>query len=225
MKRYFITTLSVLLSLLWSVSSAYSQSQVYLYKTYNPRTKKTINEYSLTVDELPGGKKKYTRQFTGKRMEEDEDFVLDGDFQTVEWTSTDEGEKTDYTGTKDGKIITVKGMLKGAPVEETIVLPDDKPFYFTPKFNLTKFVLSGETDMEFWMLRKDQLKEYLMQAHKEGVETININGKDVEAVKIDYSAAGKWSKYYKRIYYYRKSDGLFIRRKSPDGDVTELVSP
>lgn len=225
MKRISKILSSVLLLVIWSAPYIYAQSQVYLYKTFNPRTKKIIDEYSLTVDELPGGKKKYTRQFTGKRMEEDEDFVLDADYQTVEWTSKDDGDKTDYTGRKDGKTITVKGMFKGAPVDETIVLQDDKPFYFTPKFNLTQFVLSDKTEMEFWMLRKDQLKDYLMQAHKEGVETINVNGKDVEAVKIDYSAAGKWSKYYKRIYYYRKSDGLFIRRKSPEGDVTELVSP
>lgn len=208
-----------------TVALAAAETQTYVYKTFNGRNKKVISEYQLTVEELPGGKKKYTRQFSGKRMDEDEDFVLDKDYQTAEWTAKDEGEKTDYTGKKQGKTITLKGVLKGVPVDKTIVLQDDKPFYFTPKFNLTKFVLSGEKSMEFWMLRKDKLTEVPMQATNEGEEIINVNGKDVEAVKVDYSAAGKWAKYYKRIYFYRKSDGAFIRRKSPEGDVTELVSP
>jgi len=219
------TTLNTLILVVMTASYAFAQTQTYLYKTFNPRTKKIINEYELTIEELPGGKKKYTRLFTGKREDEDEDFVLDKDYQTIEWTAKDEGEKTDYIGTRDGKTITLKGTLKGSPVEKTIVLPDDKPFYFTPKFNLTKFVLSDEKKMEFWMLRKDKLTESPMQAIKLGEEVIKINGKDVETVKVDYSAAGKWAKYYKRIYFYRKSDGAFIHRKSPDGDVTELVSP
>ena len=195
----------------------------YSYKTHNPRTRRIKNEYHLKVAHLDNGQKKFTRKFTSKKYNKDEEFVLDEDFQTVEWMTKRTDQETDYTGSKDGRKLMLKGVLKGESINKTIELEDDNPFYFTPKFNLQKFIMSDDEKIEFWMLRKDKLTPAPMQATKVGVKKITVDGKEVEAVKVKYSAAGKYAKYYRRTYYYRKSDGVFIKRKAPDGSVTELI--
>ena len=63
-----------------------------------------------------------------------------------------------------------------------------------------------------------------MKAKKKGDEIIEVNGKKVEAVRVYYSATGIREKYYSRDYYFRKSDGIFIKKVEPDGSIEELVS-
>ena len=63
-----------------------------------------------------------------------------------------------------------------------------------------------------------------MKAVKKGVKTIIVNGKEVEAIKVYYSITGKLrEKHYNHNYYYRKSDGLFIKKEDPSGRIEELV--
>ena len=64
-----------------------------------------------------------------------------------------------------------------------------------------------------------------MRAVKKGTKIIVVNGKEVEAIMVYYSITGKLrGKYYNRNYYYRKSDGLFIKKEWPGGRIEELVS-
>lgn len=203
--------------------TVYADVQTYSYKKHKPRMKKVVNEFELKVEPLSDGKIKYNRILKGKRYTQEEEFILDENYETISWSTKREKEDTDYSGVKEGNIITLKGKLEGEDISKTIEL-DDQPFYFTPKFNLTKFILSDQQHIEFWMLRKDKLTKYLMEATKKGETTIEVDGQEVEAIKIRYAATGKGAKYYKRTYFYRKSDGMFIKRKALDGAITELLS-
>jgi hypothetical protein len=84
--------------------------------------------------------------------------------------------------------------------------------------------LSDMPKMKFWTLRRDSLKKLPMQAKKKGVETILVNGKEVEAIKVYYSITGKLrEKQYHHYYYYRKSDGMLLKREEQNGRIEELV--
>jgi len=101
---------------------------------------------------------------------------------------------------------------------------DDKPFYNLPQFNLTKFVLSNAQKIEFWMLRKDRLIKRLMQAKKRGEETILVNGEKTDVIRVFYSNFGASEKYHRRVLYFRKTDGLFVKKRTSRGLMADLIS-
>lgn len=224
MKRY-VPLLIVGLVLVCGTAAVAAETQSYSYETNNPRTREEENSYTLTIEPLADGRIKFARTMTGEDIHKYEDFVLDAQYDTLEWSTKRQNQDTDYTGRKEGRKLILKGVLKGETVDKTVELEDDKPFYFSPKFNLQKFVLSDAEEIEFWTLRKDELTPYMMVAKKDGTKMLKINGQAIEAVVVKYSPTGKFAKYYRRTYYYRPSDGLFVQRKSPMGSVTRLVGP
>lgn len=187
-----------------------------IYKSYKEETGEILERSYVEIEGLSSGKKMFKRKIEGDDYTKNEQFVLGVDYQTQSWKATILDEDTDYAGEKKGNKLFIKGKLKGEALDKRIEL-DDKPFYYTPKFNLTKFVLSDIKALKFWMLRKDKLTKYLMQAEKRGEETIVVNGKEIDVIKVYYSATGMGEKFYKRIYFFRKSDGLFVKKEVPDG--------
>ena len=78
--------------------------------------------------------------------------------------------------------------------------------------------------MKFWSLRRDTMTKLPMQAIRKGVETVMINGKEVEAIKIYYSITGKLrERHFNHNYYFRKSDGLFLKKEEHKGRIEVLV--
>jgi len=101
---------------------------------------------------------------------------------------------------------------------------DDKPFYSNPIFNLSTFVRSDRKNVKFWMLREDRLTEVKMLAKKRGEATILVNGKYLDVVKVHYFPMGIRDNYLRSVYYFRKLDGLFVKKATKEGLVTDLVS-
>ncbi|MBZ0167027.1 MAG: hypothetical protein K8I00_09485 [Candidatus Omnitrophica bacterium] len=224
MMRYFFVKTFLVMVLACTCSVVSAEIQTFEYRTRNPRARAEASRYTLTVDKSGDGRAKYARIFTGDDIDKYEDFILDANFETVEWSTQRQDQDTQYSGHKAGRKITLKGTLKGQPIDKSFELEDDKPFYFSPKFNLQQLILSDQQEVEFWTLRKDELTPYLMVAEKDGAATLKIDGREVETVKVKYSPAGKFAKYYRRTYYYRASDGFFVYRKSPTGSITQLMS-
>jgi len=77
--------------------------------------------------------------------------------------------------------------------------------------------------IKFYMLRKDKLSKMLMQAKRKGIEVVEVEGKEIEAIKVYYSATGVREKHYNKIYYYRKSDGIFIKKVESNSSIEQLV--
>lgn len=205
-------------------STALAETRTYSYKKHKARGRRIVNEYDLKIKPLENGHLHFSRTIVSRRYTKDEEFELDENYETVKWSTKNVKEETDYSGVLEDRVITLQGTLEGKDVSKTIKLEDDRPFYFSPKFNLTKFVLSDEKELKFWMLRKDKLTEYLMEVKKLGEVKTTVDGNEVDAIKIRLAATGKGAKYYKRTYFYRKTDGMFLKRKALDGAVTELIS-
>ena len=152
-----------------------------------------------------------------------DEFILDGDYSLKSCKRVCPEGDTNLLSVRDGEVLVVKGKLKGKEIDKQIKL-GHKPLYIYPKYNLAKFALSDMTRLKFWTLRRDEMSKLPMQAIKKGTVTVTVNGKEVEAIKVYYSITGKMrKKYYNHNYYYRKSDGLFVKKEWSKGKIEKLV--
>jgi hypothetical protein len=153
-----------------------------------------------------------------------DEFVIDREYSLDKWRRVCADEDTDYIAERNGNILTVKGRIKGEVVDKELEL-GNKALHIYPKYSLSKFALSGMPSMKLWSMRRDEMTLLPMQAVRKGVETITVNSKDVEVIKVYYSITGKLrEKYYNHYYYFRKSDGLFLKKVENNGRVEVLVS-
>jgi len=220
MKKIIFTTIVVLLFSCF-ISEAKEKSLV--YHSYDKETGDVVRETFVDIKDLPDGGKRFIRKFKGDGNMITDEIIVDSEYNTQVWKRKCFEIGTDFTGENDGSVFTFKGKLKNVQVNKVIDFKS-RPFYIVPKINLSKFALSSMPQLKFVIPNRNKLTKMVMQAKKRGEETIEVNGKKVEAIKIYYSATGVREKHYSRDYYFRKSDGIFLKKVEPDGSIEELVS-
>jgi len=220
-KLLFLPGIAFILCLLAQGAVLASEAS-FVFHSYKEKSKEITRESFVSFRDLTDDQTLFSRQIQGENCMITDEIILDKEFGTQQWNRNCPEEGTKFSGEKKGSAFFIKGTLKGKRIDTKIEL-DNKPFYVIPKLNLAKFALSDMRRIKFWTLRRDKLTKLLMQAKKTGEETIVINGIKVAAVKIHYSATGIRKKHYYRDYYFRKSDGLFIKKIEPDGSTEELV--
>jgi hypothetical protein len=146
----------------------------------------------------------------------EEEYLLSKMWETLQWTSIQANEGTEYAGVKQGRHLVLKGKYRNEDFTKTITLKDDLPFYYNPKLGLKGFVYSAQTKTEFWGFRSDELTEFRMKAEKKGIHRITLNGETFDALKIYWAATGLGEKFFNRTYYFRVSDGEFISQDPAD---------
>lgn len=152
-----------------------------------------------------------------------ETYSIDEEWQTVEWTASDMERKLQYTGRRLGDRIFLKGYKRGKALVRTLQIDSD-PFYFNPKVGLQYFAKSGLKELEFWGMRHDKLTAHKMLAEHHGVESIEVNGEQVDAYRIYWTAKAGFAKYFSRNYWFRVSDGAYVKQKSFGGRFKVLVN-
>jgi len=222
MKQILFLQGIVLIVCLLTAGPLLAEETSLVFHSYKAESKEITREYFVSLRDLDDDQKFFSRRIQGKNCMINDEIILNQEYETQQWKRTCPEDNTEFSGEREGDTFFIKGKLKGRPLNTKIKLAD-RPFYIIPKLNLTHFALSDTPQIKFWTLRRDTLVKLLMQAEKKGEETIVVNGKKVAAVKILYSATGLRKKYYSRDYYFRKSDGLFIKKVEPDGSTEELV--
>ena len=196
------------------ISAAEAGKDKYYYDYIHKATGEVREKHKVVMEDLKDGLMAIDREVESADKALIEEMIVDEEGSTISWMVKDEKNNTDYQGKREGNKLILTGKKKGKVIDKEVEL-DDKLFYFTPKFNLTPFILSEAEQVRFWMLRKDELTKYLMQAKKKAIETLEIDGEKVEVIRVYYSATGPGEKFYKRTYYFRKSDGIFLKKKAP----------
>lgn len=211
--------------ILMFTSYGYAADKTLVYHYFDEATKDVKEVHTITINNLADKQTEIIRRVDANDIVLEDKMIIDNNGNTLEWTVEDDELGLKYTGKqKDGKLF-LKGTDNGEEFEKEIDV-DGRPFYFTPKYNLVPFAASPTEEMKFWMLRKDELTRYLMQAKKKKMVTIDVNGKEVEAIKVYYSATGIAERFYKRDYYFRPDDGTFLKKTAPkkaDSLTAELV--
>lgn len=214
--------LSLLCVLCFAVPSA-DAGKIVHYKTYHPGTGEEFNLFYCSIEKnLSGGYQVHWVMKEGGAVTE-EDYTLDEYFDTLRFRVVNIDEKTDYIGERKERSVLIRGRFKGERIERAMAI-DDRPFYYNPKIGLAAFVRSGRKQGKFWGFQNKELKVYPMKATNEGPDTISVNGKKVEAVTVHWTVDDFRSAFFKRVYWFRESDGLYLKQKADGGKFRELVS-
>lgn len=132
------------------------------------------------------------------------------DGTTTKFTHIDSTRNIDLVAIKDGDNVILKGTSEEKTIDEVIKL-DKAPWKQSMSYSLSEFALGDIDKIEYWIIRLDKFKGEKMQAEKAGTEDITINGRSYHAIKIKISAAGLRSKFWSGHYWFRSSDGLFLK--------------
>jgi hypothetical protein len=149
--------------------------------------------------------------------------LLDANYSTISWKLTEAGGDTEYVGDRDGDTVRVRGTLEGEAIDKEHDV-EDLSFYHSPAVGLEAFVRSGAAKIEFTTLRPDDLSRHKMKAERKDVEQITVGGVDVRAVRVQWGLTGFRSAFYKRTFWFREADGVFLRSSKSRGVYSELVS-
>ena len=226
MKKRALIILGVLLTVnAFDVGMSWAKEKKLTYNLYareGGKSRESIATTTLQYKDLPEGRTAISRQKTDKGCEGDDEFILDQNNSVVSWTRKC-GDSTDMVLERQGDAVTVKGTLNGKKITKKIEL-GDRALHIYPEYSLSKFAMSGEPKINFWTFRRDKMEKLPMQAVNMGKMKIKVNGKKVTVIKVYYSITPKIrEKYYHHNFYYRKSDGLYVKKEEMEGKVEELV--
>jgi len=138
------------------------------------------------------------------------------DFATISWEYKNTEAKTEVLAKREGNRILVNGKLKDKQISKVYEI-NDLPWFEIAEVSLSRFAQAGEEKVEFWSLRPTDLKLYKMVAIRQDTEIIKENGQDVETVQIKVTVPGFASLFWSVKYWFRKSDGVYIRYEGVRG--------
>ena len=157
-------------------------------------------------------------------------YVYDDYFQTentskqklgggvVEWQLKDKKNNSDIKAVREGNKITISGIFKGKEIKKEHYI-DNRPWHQLFTGEIDYFLNSKEKRMEFWALRPENPESAgILVAYKDKEEKLTLNGEEIDAIKVKVTLGGLLSIFWTGDYWYRKSDGLYVKSK-PTGDV------
>jgi hypothetical protein len=152
--------------------------------------------------------------------EEYQTIVTDTDMNTKELTiSYREKSRVIVIHREHDRLIIEGGVSKSVHVD-----PDIPWYQFL--VNLNSFVLSGTKRTNFYTLsanfderisRGKGIQVFRLVAKREGQETLEINGLEVETVKVMITFDDLRSLFWKAHYWYRQNDGTLVQYREVRG--------
>lgn len=146
------------------------------------------------------------------------------------WKSGNLREGTQVSAVRSGDSLILTGTYRKKPVTKSYSLKGVVWKQMIP-FDLADFAFSKSGPLTFLCLAlmgPYALKTAQMQAKRVGEETISYKGEKTGAIHIRVSPAGIFAALWHANYWFRKSDGVFIRSESTGmpgrpGAVMELI--
>lgn len=199
---------------------------------YSETTGKEEQRLKVQITSLSNGKEII---FTDANTYAHHVFVPDGSTQS--WTHRDKKEQHEFKAVRKGNLIEINGIFKGKPIGKTVKV-DEKPWINKLDHGLSAWAVTDteETELIFWTLKlSSDLDPILFRAEKEGQETIYIENKTFEAIKVKISLDGLLlSKLWSAHCWYEANSGLFLKFEGTQGGpgsplttilMNEVVSP
>ena len=147
-------------------------------------------------------------------------FTLNSDLETLAWTFQEAEKQTTVTARREGKFIQLSGTHKGKAVKKKY---KTKKLPWNQLFNkgLEPFVRSNGKKTRFRAIGTRgpgdmKITSFTVKRIK-NMEVIKINGQDVATIHIKISLSGLLSIFWTGHYWFRQSDGIFLRYKGKNG--------
>lgn len=207
MKQEFISKVLIGCSLAALASSVFSEDIRKYIVTENTGTVQTSHTWTI--------------QHTAKGIEiswisPDKSFfsLCDEDGNTVEWRLRNPTE--DITARRSGNLIALAGNRAGKKFHKDISI-DKSPWFQPIPYSLGRFSQSRLNTVAFWAIRPDNLDVVKLLAKRDGEGQITTRAGPLLARKIRISLDGILSHFWTANYWFRDSDGLFIRYEGANG--------
>jgi hypothetical protein len=157
-------------------------------------------------------------------------FRVAADLTTREWTFSDPARRLELAAVVRGEDIVLSGSFQGKKVEKRFDA-DGAPWNQLFQMGLGLFALSGRGKMQFRSIGTEgpgELKIGKMTVTRQDDEAIALHGEKVVAVHLRISLSGLLSIFWHGDYWYRRSDGRFLRYRGKNRSggpvaVSELV--
>lgn len=199
-------------------------------RVYEEKTGNRVTTHRFVIETTPSGFAIALQSETGNTVIK-QTFELNANLDALAWSFENPEEKTKITAYRKKNKIFLQGRDRGKPINKRFDL-NDLPWNQTFNIGLENFAVSPAKAMRFRAIGTKgagNMKITTFKVKKKKTETIAIKGKKVEAVYITISLTGLLSIFWTGNYWYRKSDGRFIRYKGKGGpgtgiSIMELVS-
>jgi hypothetical protein len=144
-------------------------------------------------------------------------FQLDQNMASLSWSYHDETEKTKVSATRNGNIIVLEGHDRGKPIKKTFKV-NPLPWNQTFNIGLEPFSMKVQKKMKFWAIGVKgpgnmKITKFNVKRKKTETITLTTQSQPIESEYITISLSGLLSMFWTGKYWYRKSDGIFLRYK------------
>ena len=140
--------------------------------------------------------------------------LCDATGATLEWRFR--GNAADIRAWRSGDRIRLEGTRDGKTVNEDIEI-DASPWFQPLSYALGRFSQSQRDSIAFWTIRPDNLDVVKLRASNLGDEQVTTKAGTFTARKISISLNGFLSHFWQAHYWFRHTDGLFVRYRGANG--------
>jgi hypothetical protein len=144
------------------------------------------------------------------------ELVIDSTGIERAWKSSNAREGTRVSVVRSGDSLLLSGMFRKKPVTKSYALKGVAWKQMIP-FDLTDFAFSNSASLVFEtvaLMGPYALKTAQMQVKRIGEELIVSKGEKTAAIHVRASPTGIFAALWHANYWFRKSDGVFIRSES-----------
>lgn len=166
----------------------------------------------------------------GKKATGESDVMIcDSEYRTLEWNYADTVRDIRLRGKRIGGAVRISGTVRGGAVDRTVPLQTAAWYQFA-EFSLGRMVAARRNEAVYSLFWPDKMSFYVMKAAVTGDETISIDGKEIDAVRVRVTLAGFRSLFWSSFFWFRKPDYLFVKYRGVNGlpgtaeTVIELVN-
>jgi hypothetical protein len=199
-------------------------------RVYEERSKNSLIVHRFIIEESSSG---YSIDLQSEKngLWIKQKYEVEKNLATLSWNYEESNKNTNITAIRKGNQIYLSGMDRGKPINKIFKI-NELSWNQTFNIGLEHFALAPEKSMKFWSIGTSgpgNMKITTFKVKKKKIETISVNGKTVEAVHLRMSLTGLLSIFWSGSYWYRKSDGRFVRYQGKSGPGTgvaimELIS-
>jgi hypothetical protein len=137
-------------------------------------------------------------------------------FDTAIFNYKDTLHGTDYTARRTGNKINITGRLKNRTINKQLTV-NSNPWYQAIEHALQDFAALNKNKVTFWFISADDCELREMEATKQGVETITLHNRKVQALHVKVNLTGFASLFWSADYWFRQTDNRFVRYETVEG--------
>jgi hypothetical protein len=138
------------------------------------------------------------------------------DFRIFSWCFEDNETGYAVTAERMGDTIRIAGQKGKKPVRKSFPI-DGSPWYQAMEFSLLPFLKGCSQTCEFWMIRPTDMNAFKMNARRDGMDTVLVDGRSQKVLRVMLSPSGIAGKFWKATYWYCANDFSFVKCSLPQG--------